>query len=120
LILYAENAPGGAGIEWAFAPNWSAKVEYNYLRLDDRTFTVPAGSSFLAGDTFTQSNRNIQMVRWGSTTGSIGAATATDSPVAGDAIVDVDEGRSPTLEIGQLEAKSFGDCVAQAISDGIV
>src|SRR5215468_11385466 len=21
----------GAGIEWAFAPNWSAKVEYNYL-----------------------------------------------------------------------------------------
>src|SRR5260221_10758086 len=49
----------GAGIEWAFAPNWSAKVEYNYLGLDDRTFTVPAGSPFLAGDTFTQSNRNI-------------------------------------------------------------
>jgi hypothetical protein len=47
-------------------------------------------------------------------------AAATFSPVAGDAIVDVDEGRSPTLEIGQLEAKSFGDCVAQAISDGIV
>jgi outer membrane immunogenic protein len=21
----------GAGIEWAFAPNWSAKIEYNYL-----------------------------------------------------------------------------------------
>jgi outer membrane immunogenic protein len=36
----------GAGIEWAFAPNWSAKVEYNYLGLDDRTFTVPAGSPF--------------------------------------------------------------------------
>jgi len=29
------------------------------------TFTVPAGSSFLAGDTFTQSNRNIQMVKAG-------------------------------------------------------
>src|SRR5947207_779172 len=43
----------GAGIEWAFASNWSAKVEYNYLGLDDRTFTVPAGSPFLAGDTFT-------------------------------------------------------------------
>jgi outer membrane immunogenic protein len=55
----------GAGIEWAFAPNWSAKVEYNYLGLDDRTFTVPAGSPFLAGDTFTQSNRNIQMVKVG-------------------------------------------------------
>src|SRR6266567_8180928 len=55
----------GAGIEWAFASNWSAKVEYNYLGLDDRTFTVPAGSPFLAGDTFTQSNRNIQMVKVG-------------------------------------------------------
>jgi opacity protein-like surface antigen len=55
----------GAGIEWAFAPNWSAKVEYNYLGLDDRTFTVPAGSPFLPGDTFTQSNRNIQMVKVG-------------------------------------------------------
>src|SRR6266576_2460867 len=55
----------GAGIEWAFAPNWSAKVEYNYLGLDDRTFTVPAGFPFLAGDTFTQSNRNVQMVKVG-------------------------------------------------------
>src|SRR5437870_3477371 len=26
----------GAGIEWAFAPNWSPKVEYNFLGLDDR------------------------------------------------------------------------------------
>jgi outer membrane immunogenic protein len=55
----------GAGIEWNFAPNWSAKVEYNYLGLDDRTFIVPAGFPFLAGDTFTQSNRNIQMVKVG-------------------------------------------------------
>src|SRR5260221_4278056 len=55
----------GAGIEWAFAPNWSAKVEYNYLGLDNRTITVPAGSPFLPGDTFTQSNRNIQMVKVG-------------------------------------------------------
>jgi outer membrane immunogenic protein len=55
----------GAGIEWAFAPNWSAKVEYNFLGLDDRTFTVPAGSSFFAGDTFTQNSRNIQMVKVG-------------------------------------------------------
>jgi outer membrane immunogenic protein len=55
----------GAGIEWAFLPNWSAKVEYNYLGLDDRTFTVPAGFPFLSGDTFTQNNRNIQMVKVG-------------------------------------------------------
>jgi outer membrane immunogenic protein len=58
----------GAGVEWAFASNWSAKVEYNYLGLDNRTFIVPAGTVpplFLAGDTFTQSNRNIQLVKVG-------------------------------------------------------
>ena len=54
----------GAGIEWAFLPNWSAKVEYNYLGLEDRTFTVPAGFPFLPGDTFTH-NRSIQMVKVG-------------------------------------------------------
>jgi outer membrane immunogenic protein len=55
----------GAGIEWAFAPNLSAKIEYNYLRLNSRTFTVPAGSPFLAGDAFTTSNPNVQMVKVG-------------------------------------------------------
>src|SRR3989442_761288 len=54
----------GAGIEWAFAPNWSAKIEYDYLGLDSRTFTVPAGV-FLAGDTFTTTNPNVQMVKVG-------------------------------------------------------
>jgi len=42
----------GAGIEWAFAPNWSAKLEYDFLGLEDRTFVVPPGF-LLAGDTFT-------------------------------------------------------------------
>jgi outer membrane immunogenic protein len=55
----------GAGIEWAFAPNWSAKVEYNYLGLEDRTFTVPAGSPFFPGDNFTRGDRNVQMVKAG-------------------------------------------------------
>ena len=55
----------GAGIEWAFAANWSAKVEYNYLGLEDRTFIVPAGSPFFPGDTFTRGNRNVQMVQGG-------------------------------------------------------
>jgi outer membrane immunogenic protein len=55
----------GAGIEWAFAPNWSAKVEYNFLGLDDRTFIAPVGFRFLTGDTFTQRNRDIQMVKVG-------------------------------------------------------
>ena len=55
----------GAGIEWAFTNRWSAKLEYDYLGLGGQTFTVPAGSPFLANDTFTVSNRNIQMVKVG-------------------------------------------------------
>jgi outer membrane immunogenic protein len=55
----------GAGIEWAFAPNWSAKVEYNFLGLDDRTFIAPGGFGRLAGDTFFVTNRDIQMVKVG-------------------------------------------------------
>jgi outer membrane immunogenic protein len=54
----------GGGIEWALAPNWSVKVEYDYLGLNSRTFTVPAGT-FLAGDTFSTSNPNVQMVKVG-------------------------------------------------------
>jgi outer membrane immunogenic protein len=54
----------GGGIEWAFAPNWSVKIEYDYLGLNSRTFTVPTGG-FLAGDTFTTSNPNVQMVKVG-------------------------------------------------------
>ncbi len=54
----------GAGIEWAFTPNWSVKIEYDYLGLNSQTFTVPTGV-FLAGDTFTISNPNVQMVKVG-------------------------------------------------------
>ena len=54
----------GAGIEWAFAPNWSVKIEYDYLGLNSQTFTAPPGG-FLAGDTFTTSNPNVQMVKVG-------------------------------------------------------
>jgi outer membrane immunogenic protein len=55
----------GAGVEWAFANNWSAKVEYDYLGLSGRTFTVPVGSPFLVGDTFTTGNNSIQMATVG-------------------------------------------------------
>jgi outer membrane immunogenic protein len=54
----------GGGIEWALAPNWSVKIEYDYLGLNSRTVTVPAGT-FLAGDIFTTSNPNVQMVKVG-------------------------------------------------------
>ena len=55
----------GGGIEWAFAPNWSTKLEYDYLGLSSRTFTVAGGAPFLAGDVFTTGNRNISMVKLG-------------------------------------------------------
>jgi outer membrane immunogenic protein len=54
----------GAGIEWAFTSNWSVKIEYDYLGLNSQTFTVPTGV-FLAGDTFTTSNPNVQIVKVG-------------------------------------------------------
>jgi outer membrane immunogenic protein len=55
----------GAGWEWAFADNWSARIEYDYLGLGGRTFVVPAGSPVLAGDTFTTNNLNVQMLTVG-------------------------------------------------------
>ena len=57
----------GAGFEYAFAPNWTVKAEYDYLGLGNRTFFIPAGAAFgpFAGDTFTTNNRNVQMVKVG-------------------------------------------------------
>jgi outer membrane immunogenic protein len=52
----------GGGLEWAFANNWTARVEYDFIGLSNRTFTVPSG--IIAGDTFT-ANRNISMVTVG-------------------------------------------------------
>jgi outer membrane immunogenic protein len=53
----------GGGIEWAFASNWSGKIEYDFLGLSSRTFT--STGAVLAGDTFTTGNPNIQMVKFG-------------------------------------------------------
>ena len=55
----------GAGVEYAFTNNWTVKFEYDYLGLGNRTFFVPAGAPFFAGDTFTPNNRNVQMVKVG-------------------------------------------------------
>src|SRR5262249_3650811 len=35
----------GAGVEFGFAPNWSAGVEYNYVGLGDRNITFTPGAS---------------------------------------------------------------------------
>jgi outer membrane immunogenic protein len=50
----------GAGIEWALAPNWSVKIEYDYLGLNSQTFTAPVGTSSLA----TLSPPVSRMFRW--------------------------------------------------------
>ncbi|HZR59857.1 MAG TPA: outer membrane beta-barrel protein [Xanthobacteraceae bacterium] len=55
----------GAGIEWAFYNNWTARLEYDYVGLSNATFTVPATFPVVGGDVFTTHNRNIQMVTVG-------------------------------------------------------
>jgi outer membrane immunogenic protein len=61
----------GAGIEWAFVDNVSARLEYDYVGLSTASFTIPpnfpngpAGSVF-ANDVFSNSNRNISMLTLG-------------------------------------------------------
>ena len=56
----------GAGVEWAFAENWSTKLEYNYVGLSNTTYTVPATAPFgLANDVFSVGSRNIQTITAG-------------------------------------------------------
>ena len=59
----------GAGAEYAFWGNWSARIEYDYIGLTNQTFTVPVTASStavgLANDQFTGNSRNIQMVTAG-------------------------------------------------------
>jgi len=55
----------GAGIEYAFTNNWTMKVEYDYVWLSGRTFTLPGiVIPALAGDTIA-SDDNVQMVKVG-------------------------------------------------------
>ena len=61
---------GGGGIEWAFAPNWTARIDYQYIGL--QSTTVAPGSLV---DMFTISNANLQtltigvnyLFNWGAT-----------------------------------------------------
>jgi outer membrane immunogenic protein len=55
----------GAGIEWAFAPNWTARVEYDFLGLSNQSLTVPPGAPFLVGDAITTTNRDVQTLTVG-------------------------------------------------------
>ena len=53
------------GIEWAFAGNWSARAEYDFIGLQNRSITVVAPGSPFAGDTINFNNRNIILLTVG-------------------------------------------------------
>lgn len=56
----------GAGLEWAFAGNWSVRAEYDFIGLQNQTFTVPrVPATRFAGDTININNRTIQMITVG-------------------------------------------------------
>ena len=52
----------GAGIEWAFAPNWSAKIEYLHLDLKREGFFGPEVNACLLG---CSSGLNVDIIRGG-------------------------------------------------------
>jgi len=58
----------GIGVEWAFAGNWSARVEYDFIGLQNRSITV-AGAPFagapFAGDTLNFNNRALSLLTVG-------------------------------------------------------
>ena len=56
----------GAGVEWAFAGNWSARAEYDFIGLQNQSFTVSGTpATRFAGDTINVNNRTIQMITAG-------------------------------------------------------
>jgi hypothetical protein len=63
IVFFTAADPVEAG--FVASLNRPAKVEYNFLGLDDRTFIAPFGFQRLAGDTFFVRNRDIQMVKVG-------------------------------------------------------
>jgi outer membrane immunogenic protein len=48
----------GAGLEYMFAPNWSAKIEYMYYNFGSTTFT--AGPADIIGTRFTDSENTVK------------------------------------------------------------
>jgi outer membrane immunogenic protein len=54
----------GAGVEYAFTQNWTAKLEYDYLALNNASFTVTLPGTPIV-DTFTNGGRNVQTLTVG-------------------------------------------------------
>ena len=51
----------GVGVEWAFAGNWSARAEYDFIGLQNQSLTVACTGGPFGGDTININNRNISM-----------------------------------------------------------
>jgi outer membrane immunogenic protein len=52
----------GVGLEFGFAPNWSAGVEYNHIWLQDKTYTFTNNGAFAAAGTLFATDRIRQDV----------------------------------------------------------
>jgi outer membrane immunogenic protein len=55
----------GGGIEWGFAPNWTARVEYDFLGLNDSSFTVTPFGTALDNRVITTHDVNVQTLTVG-------------------------------------------------------
>jgi outer membrane immunogenic protein len=55
----------GAGVEWGFASNWTAKLEYNFIGLNDSHFTVTSGPALLVGDSISTHDVHVQTLTLG-------------------------------------------------------
>jgi opacity protein-like surface antigen len=52
-------------VEWAFSYNWSARVEYDFIGLQNQSITVVNPASAFNGDTINFNNRNISLLTAG-------------------------------------------------------
>jgi outer membrane immunogenic protein len=52
----------GAGVEYAFTPNWSAKIEYNYIDFGNKDFQFDAGGGTTVG---TSIHEKVHLVKAG-------------------------------------------------------
>jgi outer membrane immunogenic protein len=57
----------GVGIEWAFWGTWSARAEYDFVSLNNQTFTVPvnAAAGPFSGDVISSRNRFLNLITAG-------------------------------------------------------
>jgi outer membrane immunogenic protein len=56
----------GAGLEWAFAPRWSVRAEYDFIGLQNQSFMVSrVPATPFAGDRLGINSCNIQTITAG-------------------------------------------------------